>query len=128
MVSENYNLPVEVTPFNGQDAYYGNCQAYLSTPCITLPLICRSLRRAGEKALYMTIRVQGSSMQKLLRTLKARKELGTYVRCIDVRASLPRNCMTILTNFAKVEPKDAKRTEPTTKPLRGVTKDSLIAL
>lgn len=128
MVSENYNLPVEVTPFNEQDAYWGTCQSYLSAPCISLPLICRSLRRAGEKALYMTVRVQGSSMEKLLGTLKARKELGTYVRCIDVRASLPRNCMTILTNFAKVEPKDSMARGLTKKPLQGVTKDSLIEL
>lgn len=88
MACENYNLPAEVTPFNGQDAYFGTCPSYLSAPCISLPRVCRSLRRAGEKALYTTVRVQGSNMPKLLRTLRARNELGMYVRCIDVRCRM----------------------------------------
>lgn len=90
LTAEDGNLPPSTAPFYGQDPYWGTSMTFLSTPsypCISMPLICRSLRKYGEQALYTNISVNASNIVKLFKTIDARNELGSFVRCVNVRAS-----------------------------------------
>lgn len=90
LTAEDGNLPPIEAPFYAQDHYCGSSRTYLSapsSPCLSMPLICRNLRKTGEQALYATIRAKRSNILLLLETMRARSELGLLVKCVNVRLS-----------------------------------------
>lgn len=87
LTAEDGHVPPTMAPFYAQDPYWGTSRTYLSTPgspCRSMPLICRDLRKAGEQALLSTIRVKGSTIEKLLLFLQAREGFGRFVKCAHV--------------------------------------------